>query len=440
MIRASQVASRIRVQVLDKQWDGAIRRVAAGASQTTVFVERREDLSAVAASAEHPSVKHTVWAGTCVERPDRSLIFHSGLLPDQLAGLLSGKPPRDAGPAGQIPLELETGPAVAAVTGAIVEAQRRLPEARFRARWVEFDQQVKIGYGGAVFDDRRSTRRIRIDAALERSDRAATASAERVIQNDNNYISDIISEIIERLEARMNAADPVAGPTTVVFAPAIAGIWIHELVGHAAEADLAMRGRSWLTPDIDSLPAGLTVIDDPRRARASWKFDDEGTPVRPVALIREGRPKELLHSRRTAAEWGAKTTGHGRRGSYREPILPRMGCTFIANGTDDPNEILQNVQEGIYVRRMESAHTDPTTGRAVFRVTDADRIRCGKLVSPLKPHLLETVAGKALEAIEGIGCDLAFDRCIGTCHRKGQPLPASVGAPTICTRLMTVRF
>lgn len=117
-----------------------------------------------------------------------------------------------------------------------------------------------------------------------------------------------------------------------------------------------------------------------------------------------------------------------------------MGCTFIENGTDDPNEILQNVQEGIYVRRMESAHTDPTTGRAVFRVTDADRIRCGKLVSPLKPHLLETVAEKALEAIEGIGCDLAFDRCIGTCHRQGQPLPTSVGAPTICTRLMTVRF
>jgi predicted Zn-dependent protease len=426
--------------VLDRQWDEAIRHAAASASRTTVFVEWREDLSAAAASAEHPAAKHTVWAGTCVERPDRSLIFHSGLLPDQLEDLLSGKPPRDAAPAGQIPLEIDPGPAVAAVTGAIVEAQRRLPEARFRARWVEFDQRVKIGYGGAVFDDRRSTRRIRIDASLERHDRAAMASAERVIQNDNNYISVIISETIERLEARLDAADPVAGPTTVVFAPAIAGIWIHELVGHAAEADLATRGRSWLTPDIDSLPEGLTVIDDPRRARASWKLDDEGTPTRPVALIHEGRPKELLHSRRTASESGCKTTGHGRRGSYREPILPRMGCTFIANGTDDPNEIIQNVQEGIYVRRMESAHTDPTTGRAVFRVTDADRITCGKLAAPLQPHLLETVAGETLAAIEGIGHDLLFDRCIGTCHRKGQPLSTSVGAPTICTRLMTVRF
>ena len=440
MTRASQAASRIRVQVLDSQWDGAIRDALASASRTTVFVERREDLSAAAASAEHPSVKHTIWAGTGVEGPDRASIFYSGLLPDQLEGLVCGKPPRDAAPAGRIPLWINPGPALAAVTGVIVEAQRRLPEARFRARWVEFDQRVKIGHGGTVFDDRRSTGRIRMDASLERNDRAATASAECVIPNDNNYSSSLIVEAIERLEARLDAADPVPGPTSVVFAPAIAGIWIHELVGHAAEADLATRGRSWLTPDIDSLAQGLTVIDDPRRARAAWKLDDEGTPARPVALIHEGRPKELLHSRRTASESDSKTTGHGRRGSYREPILPRMGCTFIANGTDDPNEILQNVQEGIYVRRMESAHTDPTTGRAVFRVTDADRICCGKLAAPLKPHLLETVAGKALAAIEGIGNDLAFDRCIGTCHRKGQPLSTSVGAPTICTRVMTVRF
>ena len=425
--------------MLDRQWDGAIREALKGASGTTVFVERREDLSAEVASADYPTVNHTVWAGSCVEKPDRSLIFHSGLLPDQLEELVSGSPLGDVA-AGQDPLEIDPGPAVASVTGAIIEAQKRLPEAQFRARWVEFDQQVKIGHEDAVFDDHRSTRRIRMDASLTRNNREATAAAECVVQNDKNYISSLVLEVIERLEARLDAKNPVPGPTAVVFAPAIAGIWIHELVGHAAEADVAAHGKSWLTPEIDRVHEVLTVIDDPRRARAAWNIDDEGTSVRPVALVHDGRPKELLHSRRTALESGAKTTGHARRGSFREPVLPRMGCTFIANGTDDPNEILKNVHEGIYVRRMESAQTDPTTGRAVFRVTDADRIDCGKLGEPLKPHLLETVAGKALAAIEGIGNDLAFDRCIGTCHRQGQPLSTSVGAPTICTRLMTVRF
>jgi TldD protein len=117
-----------------------------------------------------------------------------------------------------------------------------------------------------------------------------------------------------------------------------------------------------------------------------------------------------------------------------------MGCTFIANGTDDPAEILKNIQRGLYVRRLESAYTDPGSGRAVFRVTDADFIHGGKLDRSLNSALLETFAGQALAAIDGIGNDLSFDRCIGTCHRNGQPLSTSVGAPTICTRLMTVRF
>jgi hypothetical protein len=439
MTRASQTALRIRAQVLDRQWDGAIRQALEGAAGSTVFVERREDLSVEAASAEYPTANHTVWAGSCVEKADRSLTFHSGLIPDQLEELVSGRPAHETA-TGQDPLVIDPGPALANVTGAIVEAQKRLPGAHFRARWVESDQQVKIGHDNAVFDDRRSMRRVWIDAQVKRSGIRASASAERVVQSENNYISSLLEEIIERVEARLDATNPVPGPTVVVFAPAIAGIWIHELVGHAAEADVAASGTSWLTPETDGLHPGLTVIDDPRRARAAWNIDDEGTPARPVALIHEGRPKELLHSRRTASESGVKTTGHGRRGSFREPILPRMGCTFIANGTKDPAEILQSVHNGIYVRRMESAQTDPATGRAVFRVTDADAIDCGKLAAPLRPHLLETVAGKALAAIEGIGNDLAFDRCIGSCHRHGQPLATSVGAPTICSRLMTVRF
>jgi len=422
--------------VLDKQWDGAILHALERAGAATVFVERREDLSVLAASADYPNVSYSVWAGGCVERPGRSLFFHSDLLPEQLEELVAGNPLRDATRTASDLLEIDPDPALATVTEAIVEAQKRFPEAGFQARWVEFDQRVKIGHKGAVFDDRRSSQRFRMDAVLQRGQQTSSAAAERVPCKDNNYISSLLTEVIERLEIRLDAVSPDPGPTAVVFAPGIAGIWIHELVGHAAEADVT---ASWLTPETIGVHPGLTVIDDPRRGRAAWTVDDEGTPARPVALIHAGRPNELLHSRRTASHSGSRTTGHGRRGSYREPVLPRMGCTFIANGTDDPNEILQNVQQGVFVRRMESAHTNPRTGHARFRVTDADRIDGGKLAAPLKPFLLETVAAKALAAIEHIGNDLTFDRCIGSCHRQGQPLTTSVGAPTICTGLMTVR-
>ena len=107
-----------------------------------------------------------------------------------------------------------------------------------------------------------------------------------------------------------------------------------------------------------------------------------------------------------------------------------MGCTFLAPGRFDPTDALKGVERGIYVRRMEAARTDTREGRAVFRVTDADCIRRGRIEGPLAPHLLVVDARAALSSVECVAEDLAFDVCIGSCLHHGQPLAVSVGGPT----------
>lgn len=425
--------------MLDNQWDEAVLEVPRGAGGSTIFVECRADLTTEVASGESTLVRQTAWTGAGVDRDDGSFVYHSDIVPDQLHDLVAGQPPPTRRNRSSTQTPLDPSWAIGAVVGTVVEAQRRFPEASFRARWVESQQEVKVGCADGVIDDLRKTRRIRLDGALQRAGCTAWAAAERVVGTDIP-VAILVEEVIERLEARLDALPAPRGPAIVVFAPGVAGVWVHELVGHAAEADRVARGVSWLSGEHESFPQELSVIDDPRRARAAWHHDDEGTPARPVALIHEGKARGLLQSSHTANLTGREKTGHGRRGSFRERALPRMGCTFVANGHRDPLEILQKVQQGIYVRRMESAQTDPATGLALFRVTDADRIVNGKIDVALKAHLLETRAPQGLAAIDGIGDDLEFDRCIGTCHREGQPLSTSVGAPTICTRLMTVRF
>jgi len=74
----------------------------------------------------------------------------------------------------------------------------------------------------------------------------------------------------------------------------------------------------------------------------------------------------------------------------------------------------------------------------VFRVTDADRIRHGRLERPLLPHLLRVDGRETLLGIDRIGNDLKFDPCVGSCVRDGQPLSISVGAPTIRIGLVSV--
>jgi TldD protein len=167
-------------------------------------------------------------------------------------------------------------------------------------------------------------------------------------------------------------------------------------------------------------------------------MDDEGVETSATQLLSKGRVVGKLHDRRTAARMDARPTGHGRCSSFREPVKPRMGCTFIAPGCQRPDQLHDDIRNGVYVRRMETGSTDPQSGRAVFRVTDADRIRKGRIDVAVEPFLLHVDGATVLASMNRVADDLQFDRCVGVCHRDGQPLATSVGAPTIWIGLATV--
>jgi TldD protein len=178
-------------------------------------------------------------------------------------------------------------------------------------------------------------------------------------------------------------------------------------------------------------------MDDPRECRAPIRVDDEGVETAQTVLVANGRIVSCLHDRSTARSMGVQSTGHGRRATFRDPTRPRMACTFIGPGTTSAAELLRGVRDGIYVRRMEAGCTNPRTGRSVFRVVDADRIHNGTIDVAVEAHVLEIDARRAVTDLQ-IGDDLAFDTCIGSCHRDGQTLITSVGAPTVCIGLAGV--
>ena len=311
-------------------------------------------------------------------------------------------------------------------------------------RWNGFEQRVLVARpDGSVMRDTRRSARVRVEARHRDRPSGETGVAEAVLggtaESDRLQIEFAVCEARKRAGQRAGAVPVRPGETCVVLAPGLGGVLVHEIVGHPLEADRLLAGRSWLS-GVEG-PVGdpaLTVVDDPRRGRAGWRIDDEGESSGPTPLIRAGRIGAWLHDRRTARTAEQTPTGHGRCASYREPIRPRMGCTFIVAGRLEPGEILEGVADGIYVRRMEAGSTSPSTGRAVFRITDADRIRGGRIAEPLRPHLLEVDGADTLRQTRNIACDLMFDTCIGTCHRDGQPLAITVGAPTISIGVATV--
>jgi TldD protein len=324
------------------------------------------------------------------------------------------------------------------VSELVDRAVRIHPGSNASASWSGFEQRVLVARPGRpVVEDLRASARIRVEARRERDSTAAVAVAESVLSPERtSYRERVLAmahQVAERLERCLDARSAPSGERTIVFAPGVAGVLVHEIVGHALEADAVIVGDSWLVRFKEKLiPKELTVLDDPRRGRAPWRVDDEGEPARATPLLRGGRIAGWLHDRRTALRTGQRPTGHGRRASYREPVRPRMGATFIAAGGLGAEEVISGVREGIYVRRMEAASTDPRRGRAVFRVTDADLIRDGRPERPLRPHLLRIDGPNTLPNLTRVADDLRFDACIGSCHRDGQSLAISVGAPTVC--------
>jgi TldD protein len=444
----------------DPVWNAALRQALESPSARdgcVVFLEDRQDASvALDSGADRPSVVYSRACGVAVQDSDGHLRFRAEPEVDDVERLIrlddatrgAGSPPveRRSLPAA-VPLPV---PAATRMIGILVDATQKLQSrAKIEARWVGFEQRIHSGQAGrGVVADRRQGRRVRLQADLTHRGRAGRAVAEAVLRSDSvddvgPVLERLAAEVAARVDARLAAEKLPSGERRIVFGPGVGGVLMHEVVGHALEADTVLGRASWLAGSAAEPFQGssqVLVVDDPRRGRAAWRLDDEGEPARATALLSRGRPAGWLHDRASARRAGRTPTGHGRRASFRDPVRPRMGCTFLATGRNGPGEALQGVEDGIYVRRMEAASTDTRIGRAVFRVTDADRILNGRLVAPLAPHVMCVEGREALSSVDCVADDLAFDVCIGSCLHHGQPLSISVGAPTFRIGLTSVLF
>ena len=310
------------------------------------------------------------------------------------------------------------------------------------ARLVAFRQDVWVGFlGGEVVQDARRGCRLALRIRLGGAN-PSEAFQDLVLAHQGPWpIARAFEQALERAEGRSAiGSHPARGPATIVLASGTAGVVVHELIGHALEADAVIAGRSWLGGrQLPHSGRPVTIVDNPRLGRGAWSFDDEGVASRETILVDRGRRVGMLIDRSTGDMLRVESTGHGRRSTYLDAIRPRMGCTFIQSGDDDPAEIVRETPDGLYIRRMDTGHTDPATGRATFVVSDADRISAGRLAEPLGAFVLELDGPQAWSSIDRVAGDLRFDTCVGSCSRDGQPLAVSVGAPTIRKGVATGR-
>ena len=243
-------------------------------------------------------------------------------------------------------------------------------------------------------------------------------------------------------KVNLEAVDAPAGEWDMVLGPGWPAVLLHEAVGHGLEGDFNRKGTSAFAGRIGEQVAakGVTIIDDgtmPER-RGSLSFDDEGTPTNRTTLIEDGVLKGYMQDRQNARLMGVDPTGNGRRESYAHPPMPRMTNTIMESGQDDPGEILESLKDGVYAKNFGGGQVDITSGKFVFRCTEAYRVRNGKIEEPIKGATLIGDGPTALTKISRVGNDMALDPGVGTCGKAGQGVPVGVGQPTLRVDAITL--
>jgi len=172
--------------------------------------------------------------------------------------------------------------------------------------------------------------------------------------------------------------------------------------------------------------------------RGSLTIDDEGTPTSETVLIEDGILKGYMQDRLNARLMGMEPTGNGRREDYAHAPLPRMTNTFMKAGSDDPEELLARLKNGIYAKSFGGGQVNIVSGEFTFSCTEAYRVENGKLGAPIKGATLIGDGPSVLTRVVGIGHDMELDEGIGMCGKGGQSVPAGVGQPSLLVEGLTV--
>ncbi|PKP58645.1 hypothetical protein CVT91_08190 [Candidatus Atribacteria bacterium HGW-Atribacteria-1] len=235
--------------------------------------------------------------------------------------------------------------------------------------------------------------------------------------------------------------------TTVIFAPGVAGYFVHEVFGHMLEGDFVTKGLSIFGKSIklnDLIgPEFLNVIDDPTGCSeyiGLSKIDDEGELLKRIELISEGRLKGFLCNRESAEILGNKDfTGCARRQSYKYKAIPRMRATYIPdnkNGLELSN-LVENTERGVLVSQLARGQANPLTGDFTLVCGRSHLIENGKIGAPLHDAIISGSVITTLQNIESIGND--FEMLPLQCGKAGQIIPVCAGSPSIKVNKMMIR-
>ena len=294
--------------------------------------------------------------------------------------------------------------------------------------------------------DTRPMGTVSVSAVFQQEGRTENKATSRSFRCGAEMLTDALAEelaagVVRGIDERFAARRPKGGRMSVVMGAGASGILLHEAMGHAFEADFNRKGTSIFADKMGRqiCPRGIQIVDDGTLPgnRGSLNFDDEGIPGQKTYMVEDGVLTSYLHDRISAAHYGVRPTGNGRRESFRYAPIPRMRATYMENGSATAEALIASVQHGIYVDEFSNGQVQIGEGDFTFYVKSGFLIENGRLGMPVKDINIIGNGPEALADIRGVAGDLAIDPGAWTCGKE-QSVPVSCGIPTVLIGQLTV--
>ena len=246
----------------------------------------------------------------------------------------------------------------------------------------------------------------------------------------NTDIEKFGREIGQKAVRLLNAESAPSGKFQIIADPNLTGVFIHEALGHAVEGDLILQNDSILKDKLGSKIGSdiVNIYDDAslKDGFGYYPYDVEGVKTKPNHLVENGKLISLLNSRETASKLNMQSSGNARSIIADQPIV-RMSNTYLQPGDMSFEELIEDINDGIYLKGSRGGQVD--TGKGIFQFNAAEgfKIENGEISTPLRDVSLSGNILETLNNVDAIGND--FELSVGFCGKDGQTAPVGDGGP-----------
>lgn len=227
----------------------------------------------------------------------------------------------------------------------------------------------------------------------------------RRIFNDDIDYKEIVSNIIDELKTATKVSDITSGKYSILINGSEVNRLLRNLISHLS-MHAVNKKMSMFNDILDKrvFSNNINIIEDPiNKDMPGYRlFDDEGTKTKYKEIFKNGVLKTYLSDNKSSKEANSISTGNG----YGKVSTRNM---YLEKGNNSYDDLIKKLDNGIiiyFIVRNDNA-ADYASKDITFQAYGL-LVKNGKIVSGLKPFIVDTNYFELLNNVREVGNDLYF--------------------------------